>query len=161
MQPLNLNGAAASEVLIARVALAVITQEAVKSVDGSETGGVLLGHDVEKLVVQFAGGPGPNAVHRPDRFHRDLRHAQDLASVAWQEDRSQWIGEWHTHPSGVLEPSQTDLRSYLRHLHDPELRLERFLSVIVSVDESGVQAVAWVVQPSATYLVPLRVKEEE
>jgi len=161
MQPLTFNDPSSLGVLVSRTALASIAEEAVRSLGGNETGGVLLGHDLGQLVVHHAGAPGPKADHHPDRFLRDLQYAQELARAAWEEDRSQWIGEWHTHPNGVPEPSPTDLRSYLRHLHDPELMLKRFLSVIVSVEEDNIRAVAWVIYPSAAYLVPLLVEEEE
>jgi integrative and conjugative element protein (TIGR02256 family) len=70
-----------------------------------KTGGILLGYEQEGLIVTRAGGPGPNAVRKPQFFLRDLEHALRLADEAWQEDGSLWIGDWHTHPHGPIHPS--------------------------------------------------------
>ncbi len=107
-------------VTITDVALSAIAREALRSVDGLETGGILLGDDAtDGIVIRHAGGPGPKATRGERTFMRDLDHARRLADSAWSEDRSQWIGEWHTHPTGGLSPSEVDLHSYMRHLHDP------------------------------------------
>ena len=142
-----------SEVPVVRIAedaVETITREAQRSLDGLETGGVLLGVDLGgEISVLHAGGPGPDARREPNRFLRDTLHATELALEAWQEDRSQWIGEWHTHPTGELSPSPIDLESYLRHLADPELHLDRFLSLVLSTSQTApILAVAWLIYPS-------------
>ncbi|MCB8046019.1 Mov34/MPN/PAD-1 family protein [Microbacterium oxydans] len=43
------------------------------------------------------------------------------ADYAWHVDGSQWVGEWHTHPTGPMTPSDRDLASYYAHLSDAEL----------------------------------------
>lgn len=128
--------------------LTFIACEAVRSHDGLETGGILLGTDDSKedIVVRRAGGPGPKARRESHRFLRDLAHAQRLADLAWKEDQSQWIGEWHTHPAGDLTPSDYDLEAYVRHLHDPELGFSRFISIIVGLSPTGeAKSVAWII----------------
>lgn len=120
-------------------AYASIAATAPAAHDGRETGGVLLGHEVDgdtpgvagRIEVRRAGDPGPNAVRTPTRFVRDAHHAQRLADLAYAADRSVWIGEWHTHPGGQTSPSPTDLGSYITLLDDVALRLERFVTVIV------------------------------
>lgn len=133
---------------ITDVALSAIAHEALRSADGLETGGILLGSDAtDRIDVRHAGGPGPNATRGERTFMRDLDHAQRLADSAWSEDRSQWIGEWHTHPSGGLSPSDVDLHSYMRHLHDPELRFDKFLAIIAGFDSSARVVIAtWIVE---------------
>lgn len=122
-----------------------------------ETGGILLGHDFgDVLQVTVAGDPGPNAQRRRDRFLRDRDHAEHLAADAWEADRAQWIGEWHTHPTTPPVPSPIDLASYARHLQDPDLSFDRFLSVIVGLDDRGEELVAgWIVTRGAVTLVPV------
>lgn len=143
---------------VAANALNTIADEAKRSSDGLETGGILLGHDTPRRIsIRQAGGPGPNAQRGPRTFLRDRDHAQQLADAAWQEDSSQWIGEWHTHPSTDLIPSYLDLNSYLRHLRDPELHLDRFLAVIVGLGPSGgITAVTWLITEDRAQPVPLR-----
>jgi integrative and conjugative element protein (TIGR02256 family) len=115
----------------------------------TETGGILLGRpELGGYLVSVAGGPGPNAIHEPDYFLRDLAYAQSLAMVAWTADRSQWIGDWHTHPRGSLRPSAADLRTYRQHLTDPELGFASFLSVIGRRTGRGVALAAWAVTAS-------------
>lgn len=109
-----------------------IATEAPASADGSETGGILLGHDRgETITVTRAGDPGPQAVRRPDGFLRDLTHSRRLADEAYGEDGSVWVGEWHTHPTGSSAPSPIDKETYGRLLADPELRFTRLASIIV------------------------------
>jgi integrative and conjugative element protein (TIGR02256 family) len=117
--------------LVARAAETIAT-EAPASMDGSETGGILLGHDRgETITVTRAGDPGPLADRRPDGFLRDLAHSRRLADEAYDEDESVWVGEWHTHPAGTGVPSRMDEETYGRLLADPELGFTRLASIIV------------------------------
>lgn len=116
----------------------LMLSECQASIDGNETGGILLGHDnVETIMVTVAGSPGPAATRTPTSFTRDLAHAQELAERAYDVDDSLWIGEWHTHPCGPAVPSVTDLTTYRTLLTSPELGFERVLSVIVMPDIRG------------------------
>ena len=141
----------------------VIAREATRSRDGLETGGILLGSDdFNDIVIRHAGGPGPNARREPDRFLRDLAYAQRLAEIAWKEDQSQWIGEWHTHPSGDLAPSSYDLDAYSRHLRDPELGFNRFIAVIVGVTLTReATSVVWIVDQESARPVPVTLAKDQ
>jgi integrative and conjugative element protein (TIGR02256 family) len=143
-------------------ALMLIGEEAIRSRDGLETGGILLGtDDGQEIVIRHAGGPGPKARRETHRFLRDLAHAQQLAEQAWKEDQSRWIGEWHTHPSGDLTPSNYDLEAYTRHLHDPELSFKRFLTLIVGLTRTGkITGVAWIVDQETVLPVPVAVADD-
>lgn len=127
-----------STIRIAAEALQTIRSEAQRSVDGRETGGILLGYDssgtAETLVMQ-AGGPGPKAERRPDFFLRDREYADRLADDAWLATRSRWIGDWHTHPTALTSPSRLDLASYATLLSDTELGFASFISLIVGADD--------------------------
>lgn len=117
---------------LAARAAEIIATEAPTSVNGSETGGILLGHDRdETITVTRAGDPGPRAERRPDGFLRDLTHSRRLADEAYDEDGSVWVGEWHTHPTGSGVPSRIDKETYGRLLVDPELGFRRLASIIV------------------------------
>ena len=143
-----------SRVQLSKAAIQAILEETLASSDGLETGGILLGSEHEGgFVVQAAGGPGPNAV-REERFVlRDLQHATLLAEDAWRDSRSQWIGEWHSHPTGVLEPSPMDLASYVSHLDDPELGFDVFLALITTLHRSGTRIAAWAVTTKSLTLL--------
>jgi integrative and conjugative element protein (TIGR02256 family) len=112
-----------------------ISNAALISRDGRETGGILLGRDPgEKgeIEVVRAAGPGPRAIRRPSYFLRDLNYSRRLARLAYERDRLQWVGDWHTHPHGPDIPSVFDLLTYARHLDDVELKFEAFVAVIVT-----------------------------
>lgn len=115
----------------------MILAESRVSVDGLETGGILLGHDHESqqvMEVTRAGDPGPTARRERRWFLRDLKHAQGLGDIAYEEDGSVWIGEWHTHTNASPLPSPRDLSTYLMILSDPSLDFTRFASIIVTAD---------------------------
>lgn len=132
---------------ITSTTLETIASTAQQSRDGLETGGILLGIDhAGDVLITRAGTPGPRARRASHSFHRDLDHANQLAALAWQTDGSQWIGEWHTHPSRELTPSQLDLTSYLRHVHDPELRLDQFIAIIVGLTaQQEIRMQTWII----------------
>lgn len=145
-------------ITIADSAVTSVEREAARSADGLETGGILLGIDTgARLDVRHAGDPGPKAQRGKRSFLRDLSHAQDLAQLAWETDQSQWIGEWHTHPAGPLAPSERDLRSYLQHVHDPDLHLDRFLALIIGPGTEGQAVIStWLVDRTSLWALPLR-----
>jgi integrative and conjugative element protein (TIGR02256 family) len=149
-------------VVLAPAAATTIRDEALRSADGNETGGVLLGHVGTDTAarVRSAGDPGPAAVHRPAFFLRDLHHAQQLATQAFARDGSEWIGEWHTHPGAEPVPSARDLHTYLGFVADPQLRFDAFVALIL-VAPAGTwhrpQAHAWVCYPHAAEPVPLAI----
>lgn len=119
-------------VMITEEALAVIERHVRAGGTEFETGGILLGHETGAgCHVSVAGGPGPQAVRTPASFSRDLAHAEELAETAWHQERAVWVGEWHTHVHVDPVPSDTDLSSYLRHLDDPDLGFDRFVSIII------------------------------
>ena len=126
-------------VKLEEVALRTILNEATVSRDGKETGGILLGHDLDAtgtIAVIEAGDPGPRAVRRRDFFRRDLNHAQRLANDAYRQHQAEWVGEWHTHVLSGDVPSSLDLKTYRGFLADPELGFDVFLSIIVTTRES-------------------------
>lgn len=146
-----------SRVSLTSAAYASIVVEAFSRQDSAETGGVLLGYnDGPRVSVTHAGPPGPRAIHQPDFFLRDLEFAQNFASNGWAECEAQWIGEWHTHPAGVLIPSHADVKSYRQHITDPELGFEAFLSIIVQKTRTGISQCAWIITESKIYKIPIR-----
>jgi integrative and conjugative element protein (TIGR02256 family) len=142
-----------------------ILGEAPASTDGSETGGILLGHDQgEAITVTRAGDPGPQADRRPDGFLRDLAHSRRLADEAYDEDGSVWVGEWHTHPAGPATPSRIDTETYTRLLGDLALGFARIGSIIVTAcPEHGwseLVLAAWVADADGIHSARLELLEK-
>lgn len=78
-----------------------------------ETGGVLLGHrrpsDGLGSTVRHVVGPGPAALHEPRRFGPDQEWQVAQVAELWTRDQSlQYLGDWHTHPSGPTTLSPLD-----------------------------------------------------
>lgn len=120
-------------IVIASDAAEDLLRHASASRDGSETGGILLGHDEGlhgEVRIMACGGPGPLAVRRPDRFMRDRDHAQELADRAFQQGHT-WVGEWHTHVTPMHAPSATDLATYRRLLEGGAFTSPRMTALIV------------------------------
>ena len=151
----------APRVTISSAALAAIYHEIHVGGTELETGGILLGHTRAKHIhIDVAGDPGPNAKRTPDRFSRDLDHAEELAQAAWAANRAHWVGDWHTHPNTPAVPSPVDLGSYLEHLGDPDLDFDTFVSVIAAVSPSEPpDIVCWVIRIGNAVSVPLEIKE--
>lgn len=131
-----------------------IAELAVASADGAETGGILLGRGPDAtgmIVVEEAGDPGPKADRRADFFLRDLEHARRLAAGAWERDQTIWVGEWHTHPKGPLQPSPRDLHTYVALMTDAALEFRAFVSIIVVPDPDWTtpRLLPWVLAPAA------------
>lgn len=90
----------------------------VRSMPGFETGGILIGYEVDPQTVKIArvSPPGPGAVHRRYFFSRDTRFLQRYLDDAQDRSgrREDYVGEWHVHPSLEAPPSYVDRRALFR-----------------------------------------------
>ncbi|MFE5710128.1 Mov34/MPN/PAD-1 family protein [Streptomyces sp. NPDC056501] len=140
----------------------VISDELRTADSTRETGGVLLGHHTDDtVIVRHAGTPGPGAIQTPTYFLRDLEHAQITADRAYTQDRSVWIGDWHTHPSSRPIPSAQDAATYRQLLDDPELAFHSFIAVILSPRTSHWHMTAWACRNDVITQVPVHTLPEQ
>ncbi len=139
---------AACPIVMGRTCRRRVAVLARQSSDGLETGGALFGKATARGVreITHSCSAGPNADRRPDYFLRDLVHTQREALRLYQLDGSEWIGEWHTHPSGELLPSPRDLQTYLAHLGDPELEFSCFIALLVAPQRNWTTGMLWVIE---------------
>lgn len=121
--------------------------------EGRETGGILLGHQYPDghLLVTVAGDPGPDAYRTRTAFRRDPAHARDLARDGYVQDRSVWIGDWHTHPDGPAHPSAVDVRAYRQAMDEPDDSFDSFLSLVVIPANPRPLLFAWLITPEAVH----------
>ena len=80
-----------------------------------ETGGILAGVvDSSRVEITQAIGPGKKAKHSHTKFKRDGDYSQQQLDkiVCETLGKSDYLGEWHTHPI-YGNPSRTDLKSML------------------------------------------------
>ena len=102
-----------------------------------ETGGVLAGYidsSSGDTVVQVAVGPGPKAIHRPNRFLPDHDyHEKEIATIYAESGRTQsYVGDWHTHPHGNEKLSLSDRRTLARIARAPGARAPKPLMVVLA-----------------------------
>lgn len=80
-----------------------------------ETGGVLAGYLIEKgnIFITDVSGPGPNAIQSSTKFEKDTPYCQSFLDKLYEERQQKtiYVGEWHSHPSENNHPSGTDIRS--------------------------------------------------
>ncbi|MEJ7791977.1 MAG: Mov34/MPN/PAD-1 family protein [Gaiellaceae bacterium] len=121
------------KIWIERAALISILREAQASIDGRETGGLLIGFEAEKgVAITEAGKPGPEAVRRRGFFLRDLEFAERLLQDAFLRTGAVWVGDWHTHTVSCDRPSTRDAQSYMNLVNDEELAFDQFIALIVT-----------------------------
>lgn len=129
---------------VTRTAEKVIRSEAARHPDW-ETGGVLLGYFSPdgSVVIADATGPGPGARRSRDRFHPDVAwQRQELAVRYAASGRiNTYLGDWHTHPNGVLVLSRTDRRTLRRIARTATARAPRALMAILAPEADGGLAV--------------------
>ena len=81
-----------------------------------ETGGLLVGryneaHDT--AMVTRVWGPPKDSVRRRTSFWRGTYGLQQQLDSLWRT-QEYYLGEWHYHPSGAVQPSETDIRQMVR-----------------------------------------------
>lgn len=91
--------------------------EAARTLYPLETGGVLLGwRDGSDRIVADLVGPGPCALHGRHMFIPDhpWQLSQIRAAFAQSRGDLDYLGDWHSHPSGLAEMSAQDDRTLAR-----------------------------------------------
>lgn len=120
----------------------------------SETGGILLGHQLDDQTVRVtrASPPGPRAVHRRTRFSRDTRFLQRyLDDVHERSDGAEdYVGEWHVHPGLDAPPSGTDCRSLFRIARRRNYATDNPILIIVEDGADGrrLRAYGFIIKPT-------------
>lgn len=99
-----------------------------------ETGGMLLGYRSpagdEVITGVILGGPHAKRTH--DRFVGDGEWQQTRLEEIYLASNcvTTYLGEWHSHPSGLLAPSRLDRRTARRIARERTARSPRPLMVI-------------------------------
>jgi integrative and conjugative element protein (TIGR02256 family) len=100
-----------------------------------ETGGVLMGYiTTDHYVVTDLIGPGPNAVHSLFSFQPDQEfHKQEIAALYEQsEQRTKYLGDWHTHPNSFPYLSSTDKKTAQKIAAYSEARLSNPVMLVAA-----------------------------
>lgn len=87
-------------------------QQAVSSNPGVETGGILMGYQINEQdwLVTYASEPGPKAVQKPLTVVFDDSYLNKLVTRLRVRSTLRWqyIGDWHSHTVRNLMPSKGD-----------------------------------------------------
>jgi len=78
-----------------------------------ETGGIIVGNystDLHIAVVTEISGPPCDSIFKVNHFIRGTNNLYKWLKKLWQKKNKEfYIGEWHSHPSGVAHPSNSDI----------------------------------------------------
>lgn len=111
---------------------------------GLETGGLLVGryneaHDT--AIVTRVWGPPEDSVRRRTSFWRGIRGLQRKLDSLWKA-REYYLGEWHYHPGGAGQPSETDISQMARIARAPQYNTPE--PILIVVGGSDWEVVAYV-----------------
>lgn len=106
-----------------------------------ETGGILVGHystDESTAIVIEAFPPPRDSTHGRSWFHRGVDGLRGLLAKRWESRvRTHYIGEWHFHPAGIVEPSGDDLAQMYIINSDPRYCCREPVMLIVGEAQHG------------------------
>lgn len=104
-----------------------------------ETGGLLIGHYSDwgdRVVVTQIIGPPRDSHHFRFLFIRGVSGLARRLGRLWRAG-AYYVGEWHFHPFGPSDPSETDRGQIRAFARDQELRCPHPVMVIVGGDPRG------------------------
>lgn len=110
-----------------------------KTKNDLEAGGVLIGRfitDSKNIVVDEATKPFLSDIRERRRFNRGLEH-QKVIDDKWDlsNGKSNYLGEWHTHPEKYPEPSKQDIREWKKILKNDIFSSRYLYFVIVGIKD--------------------------
>lgn len=122
-------------------------QREAEEVAPSETGGLLLGYEIEEegwrqMVVQQLTGPGPDAEHSEFGFEPDGPWQREELDRTYRasDGTTTYLGDWHLHPgSGARSPSHRDLKTARLIARHKPARLPQPLTLIAGLDDDEVR----------------------
>ena len=100
-----------------------------------ETGGVFMGYRVrDSVIITNVIGSGPKAVHKLKSYRPDTDHEQHAIAAIYEESHRMYsyLGDWHTHPSGILRLSGKDKKALAAIAKDKEARVEHPIMAILA-----------------------------
>lgn len=108
----------------------------------SEIGGILMAEHVAEntfrvrsLTVQRRGGSYAAFLRAVEALIGPLRNF--FRQTDYNYTRFNYIGEWHSHPSFVPTPSETDHRTMWSIINDPQVGAFFVVLLVVKLDENG------------------------
>ena len=115
--------------------------KALKKAGNREIGGILMGEHVSEnvfrvkdLTIQFQGG---TSVSFTRFLEGNLNPLQNFfCETGYDFTRFNYLGEWHSHPAFVLEPSSTDCKTIWEIVEDSSVGANFVILMIVRLDDA-------------------------
>lgn len=117
-------------------------ETALREAGRREIGGILMAEHVAQnafrvrsLTIQRRGGSFAAFLRAVDAFLGPLKNF--FRQTDYNYTKFNYIGEWHSHPSFVPTPSETDHQTMLSIINDPQTGAFFVVLLIVKLDENG------------------------
>lgn len=109
----------------------------------SEGGGVILGRfiaETNDIVIDLVTEPMPGDKRSRTRFKRGVKSHQAIIDKFWctSNGTTNYLGEWHTHPEPVPNPSFIDVKSWKKMLLRDKFDSQCLYYIIIGTNEIGV-----------------------
>lgn len=125
----------APSVIVSASVLRRIKELAIASSE-SETGGILLGHDIGKdIEITEASDAGPNAQASRTHFLRDTAYCREFLQRKYKETGADYVGEWHSHVVPLKSLSSGDLGTLVGILIDRDYNFQSFAVLLVTISK--------------------------
>lgn len=117
-------------------------EAALREAGRREIGGILMAEHVgenafrvRSVTIQRRGGSFATFLRVVEAFLTPLRNF--FRQTDYNYTKFNYIGEWHSHPSFVPTPSETDHQTMLSIINDPQTGAFFVVLLIVKLDEYG------------------------
>jgi len=109
----------------------------------TEGGGVILGRfiiETNDIVIDFVTEPMPGDKRSRTRFKRGVKNHQAIIDKYWYISNGtiNYLGEWHTHPEPIPNPSFIDVKSWKKMLSYDKFDSQCLYYIIIGTNEIGV-----------------------
>jgi proteasome lid subunit RPN8/RPN11 len=135
--------------------LATRLTEALAKAGRREIGGILMGEHlgedmfrVRELTIQSSGGSFAAFIRNITEFLSPLHRY--FAKTKHEYSRFNYLGEWHSHPSFTLRPSDKDHFTMYTMVTDPQLGAYFIVLLLVKLGSRGELQLVWRVINSFT-----------
>ncbi|MEW5789654.1 MAG: Mov34/MPN/PAD-1 family protein [Pseudomonadota bacterium] len=131
--------------------------DALRRANTREIGGQIFGEqiapsDFVATELTFQKRPGTFARFVVDIIQAARDAMQFFDRTAHQYTRYNYIGEWHSHPSYAVRPSDVDVTAMRRLVSDPEFKGGFAVLLITRLDGNGLNCGAWLFDPVGSIL---------
>lgn len=109
----------------------------------TEGGGIILGRfilETNDIVIDFITEPMPGDKRSRTRFKRGVKNHQAIIDKYWYISNGtiNYLGEWHTHPEPIPNPSFIDVKSWKKMLSYDKFDSQCLYYIIIGTDGIGV-----------------------